>query len=182
MKYVDGRAQEAGRPQGEQALGAPRFRAFPRELRARSLGVGEKTAKSGALGNTHVLEMCFLAAKSVPPSPRSTPSPSKGKLQPKNPFPLSPRVSSLPAAGAEQSPQPSWQAAASPSWRPREALWPGRPLGALHTGILLLSRGGPSAGRGQNTQWRSVHQIGAGIKEEPGVCEVLSSSLMKGDT
>lgn len=93
MKYVDGRAQEAAEtpagPQGESELGLLRFRALPIELIARILGVGVKTAQSRAVGNTYILEVCFLAAESVPPPPRSTP-PSKGKLQLKNPFPLSP--------------------------------------------------------------------------------------------
>lgn len=37
-------------------------------------------------------------------------------------------------------------------------------------------------GWGQNTQQRLLRQIRACIKEEPRVCEVLSSFLMKGNT
>lgn len=91
VEYADGCAQEAGRcpagPQGEREPD-PHFGARRTELIAGILGVDEKTAESRALGNTSI---CFIAAASVSPPPRSPPL-SKVKLQFKNPFPLSPSL------------------------------------------------------------------------------------------
>lgn len=78
-----------GWPPGRAGAGFHISGARPTELIARISGVDEKTAKSRALGNTYIPEICCIAAQSVSPPPRSTPL-SKVKLQFKNPFPLSP--------------------------------------------------------------------------------------------
>lgn len=63
---------------------------LPTELIAQTLGVDEKTATSGALGNTYIGEICFTAASNASPLPPGTTPLPKVKLQFKNSFPPPP--------------------------------------------------------------------------------------------
>lgn len=155
-----------GWPQGRVRAWDIYAGALPIELIANILGV-EKTAKSRALGNTYILEICLIAAESVSPPPRSTPL-SKVKLRFKNSFPLSPSLPSLPLASAEQERQPFWKLP-SPSWQARgQAGGPGPAASLLARGSSITVRGEARLRlRGQNTQWRLVHQIEPGSKRSP---------------